>query len=110
MLEHVSVVVYSAEFDERSTLRSISSHIAELTGRTPEELVADDEEWYRCIHPDDLERVRAAEASAYAEQVSFDCDFRLVHRDGRTFHVWERDVIVCDDDGVPTHTQGVLID
>jgi len=110
MLEHVPVVVYSCAFDERSTLLSVSQHITQLTGRTPEELLADDEEWYRCIHPDDVDRVRAAEAHQFASQEAFDASFRLVHRDGRVFHVWERDAIVRDEHGTPTHCQGVLID
>src|SRR2546421_5168622 len=91
MLEHVPVVVYSCAFDQRSTLLSVSQHITQLTGRTPEELLADDEEWYRCIHPDDVARVRVEEARQFASQEPFDASFRLVHRDGRVFHVWERD-------------------
>jgi diguanylate cyclase (GGDEF)-like protein/PAS domain S-box-containing protein len=110
MLEHVPVVVYSCAFDERSTLLSVSPHITELTGRTPEELLADDEEWYRCIHPDDVERVRAEEKRQLTSEEPFDASFRIVHRDGRVFHVWERDSLVRDADGIATHSQGVLID
>ena len=110
MLELAPVVVYSCAFDESATLLSVSSHIEELTGRTPEELLADQEEWYRCIHPEDVARVREAEQRAFADVASFDCTFRFVHRDGRVFHVWERDVVVRDADGTPTGSHGVLID
>ncbi|MFL5843059.1 MAG: EAL domain-containing protein [Solirubrobacteraceae bacterium] len=110
MLENLPVVVYIAEFEEGWPLRYITPRIEALTGRTPAELIGDPDEWYRCIHPDDVERVRALETQTYVEQSDFDCEFRMVHRDGTISQVWERDVILRDDDGRPTATQGVLLD
>src|SRR4051794_10215003 len=110
LLENVPVVVYVSEFDEKWTLSYVTPRIEELTGRTPAELLADDEEWYRCIHPEDVPRVRRAEREAFETAADFDCEYRMVHRDGRTFHVWERDVVLRADDGTPRLTQGVLLD
>ncbi|MDX6666012.1 MAG: hypothetical protein QOG68_2218 [Solirubrobacteraceae bacterium] len=110
LIEHVPVVIYVAAFDDRATLRYVSPRIEELTGRTPEELLADDEEWYRSIHPDDLERVRSSERAAFKAKGELDSEFRLVHRDGRVVFVWERDVLVRDEAGVPLFSQGVLLD
>ncbi|MDX6641502.1 MAG: hypothetical protein QOF12_2513, partial [Solirubrobacteraceae bacterium] len=36
--------------------------------------------------------------------------YRIVHRDGTEFHVWDRDVVVRDDEGTPLFTQGVVLD
>src|SRR4051794_32437752 len=110
LLEHVPVALYVAEFDRGGTLRYVSPRITALTGRTPEALLADQQEWYRCIHPDDVERVRRTEHEAFDREEVFDCEFRFVHPDGRVFHVWERDHLVRDADGRPTHTQGVVMD
>src|SRR4051812_8410195 len=110
LIAHLPVVVYVAEFDPSGTLRYVSPRITKLTGRTPEELIADQEEWYRCIHPDDVARVRKLERLAYEREEDLDCDYRFVHRDGRVFHVWERDHVVRDAAGKPQYSQGVVLD
>src|SRR5687767_13239205 len=71
LVEHVPVVVYIGEFDRASTLRYVTPRIEALTGRTPEELLADDDEWYRCIHPDDLDAVREREIEAWETETEF---------------------------------------
>src|SRR4051812_18721139 len=91
LVEQIPVVVYVADFDGDFALRYVSPRITALTGRTPAEMTEDPEEWYRCIHPDDVERVRDLEQRSYVQEQEFDCDFRFVHRDGRVFHVLERD-------------------
>jgi diguanylate cyclase (GGDEF)-like protein/PAS domain S-box-containing protein len=110
LLENVPVAIYVGEFDHASTLRYVSPQITALTGRTPQELLADDQEWYRCIHPEDVPRVRAREIEAFEQEREFDCEFRFLHRDGRVFHVRERDYIVRDVAGRPIYTQGVVMD
>src|SRR5690349_7991137 len=94
LLENVPVVVYLADFTTKATLRYITPRIEDLTGRTPEELLSDDDEWYRCNHPEDVDGVRRAEREAVEADEGFDCEYRMVHRDGRVFHVWERDVVL----------------
>ncbi|MCW2991551.1 MAG: hypothetical protein JWM73_2145, partial [Solirubrobacterales bacterium] len=110
LLENVPVVVYIAEYEERSKLLYVTPRIEALTGRTPQELLADDDEWYRCIHPDDLEDVLERERKAFDARTEFDCEYRMVHRDGSIAHVWERDVVLHAEDGAPMVTQGVLLD
>jgi diguanylate cyclase (GGDEF)-like protein/PAS domain S-box-containing protein len=110
LLENVPVVVYIAEFDEHATLRYVSPRIEDLTGRAPAELLADDPEWYRCIHPEDVARYREHERVSFAQETEFDLEFRMVHRDGRVFHVWERDIVKRGSEGTPLYTQGVLLD
>jgi len=110
LIEHVPVVVYIAEFDETADLRYVTPRIEALTGRTPDELLADQEEWYRFIHPDDVDEVRALERAAFEAGAEFDHEYRVVHRDGRVLNVWERDVVVRDHAGRPLFSQGVLLD
>jgi len=110
LIENVPVVIYVAAFDETHTLRYVSPRIQDLVGRTPAELLADDEEWYRSIHPDDVERVRAAERVSYETAREFDCEYRMIHRDGHVVFVWEHDAIVRDDTGRPLFSQGLVMD
>jgi len=110
LIEHVPVVVYIAEFDGSATLRYVTPRIEELTGRTPDELLADPNAWYGFIHPDDVAGVHAAERAAFEAGTEFDLEYRVVHRDGRVLNVWERDLVVRDDAGRPLFSQGVLLD
>ena len=68
--------------------------------------MADDDLWYRCIHPDDLERVRAEERRSAREAYDFECEFRMVDADGRVHGVWERDTRVVDEDGSVRRSPG----
>ena len=110
LIEHVPVVVYVAAFDEEATLRYVSPRIEELTGVTAQELVGSADSWYGCVHPDDVQRVRRAEAESFRDGTELDCAYRIIHRDGTVFHVWDRDVVVRDDEGNPLFTQGVVLD
>ncbi|MDX6640550.1 MAG: hypothetical protein QOF12_1561, partial [Solirubrobacteraceae bacterium] len=110
LIEHVPVVIYVAAFDEHATLRYVSPRIEQLTGVTARELVGSADSWYGCIHPDDVQRVRRTEAASFRDGTELDCAYRIVHRDGTEFHVWDRDVVVRDDEGTPLFTQGVVLD
>ncbi|MCW3041406.1 MAG: hypothetical protein JWM31_3311 [Solirubrobacterales bacterium] len=110
LAEQIPAVTYVADFDAHRTLRYVSPQIEQLLGHPPEAFLGDTDLWYSCIHPGDRDRVRAEERRTHHEQVTFDCEYRMVHRDGSEVLVWERDAIIRDADGRATHTQGVLID
>ncbi|WP_354697586.1 hypothetical protein DSM112329_03221 [Paraconexibacter sp. AEG42_29] len=110
LVEQIPAVTYVAEFDAGATLKYVSPQIEELLGYTPDAFLRDPALWYACVHPDDLDRVRREELRTFESRTPFDCEFRMVHRDGHEVIVWERDAIITDADGAPTHTQGVLMD
>jgi diguanylate cyclase (GGDEF)-like protein/PAS domain S-box-containing protein len=110
LVEQIPAITYIADFDERGTLTWVSPQIERLLGHTPEELIADQDLWYRLLHPDDRERVIAEEHRVYEHVEEFDIEYRMVARDGRVVWVHEQDAIVRDADGRPLFTQGVLYD
>ncbi len=110
LVERLPAVVYMADFDERGTLRWISPRVEDLLGVAADDFLEDDDLWYRCIHPDDVDRVRAEETRVHREVEPFDCEYRMRHADGSEVIVWERDAIVRDDNGRPVCTQGVVVD
>ncbi|HEY4097168.1 MAG TPA: PAS domain S-box protein, partial [Baekduia sp.] len=59
LVEHVPAVTYVAAWDEDATLTYVSPQIEGLLGWPAEAFLADQGLWYRCVHPDDLDRVRA---------------------------------------------------
>ena len=110
LVERMPAVTYVADFDEDGTLRYVSPQIERLIGYPPEAFLEEDELWYRCVHPDDLARLRAEERRAFATKTEFECEYRMVHRDGRVRVVWERDRIVRGPDGEILGSQGVVVD
>ena len=70
----------------------------------------DDELWAERLHPDDRERVLAAERSTYEQAAPYEGEFRMIAADGRVVWIWERDTVIRDEEGRPICTQGVLMD
>jgi diguanylate cyclase (GGDEF)-like protein/PAS domain S-box-containing protein len=110
LVEDIPAVAYVAEADAQSTLTYVSPQIEWLLGWPPESFLADDELWYRCIHPGDVLRVRANEREAHERGERLDQEFRMVARDGRELWVQDKDAVVRGPDGEPRQRQGVLVD
>jgi diguanylate cyclase (GGDEF)-like protein/PAS domain S-box-containing protein len=110
LVQQIPAITYIADFDERGTLTWISPQIETFLGQSRREILEDQDVWYELIHPEDVERVKAEEQRVFEAHEEFDIEYRMVARDGRVMWVRERDSIVCDADGVPLFTQGVIYD
>jgi diguanylate cyclase (GGDEF)-like protein/PAS domain S-box-containing protein len=110
LVEHVPAVTYVAAWDEHATLTYVSPQIEELLGWPPEAFLDDQELWYGCIHPEDVERVRATERATFAAGERVDVEFRMVTRDGRERWVRDKEAVIRGADGQPRFSQGVLVD
>ena len=110
LVEQLPAVVYIDAVDEVSTATYISPQYERLLGFTPEERLADPEMWLRQLHPDDRERVQAESLRTNATGEPFECEYRMLAKDGRV--VWLRDhaILVGGEDGNPGVWQGVLVD
>lgn len=69
------------------------------------------EEWFERIHPDDRPRVRST-MSAHLEggAPTFECEYRLEHRDGSYCWMEARGLAVRDEDDRPLRMVGTQID
>jgi diguanylate cyclase (GGDEF)-like protein/PAS domain S-box-containing protein len=110
LVEYVPAVAYVANWDEHSTLTYVSPQIEGLLGWPPEAFLEDQDLWYRCIHPDDLDRVREQEARSYENGERIDLEFRMLRRDGGELWVRDKEAVILDADGAPAFSQGVLVD
>ncbi|MCW2984300.1 MAG: hypothetical protein JWR63_1870 [Conexibacter sp.] len=110
LVEYVPAVAYVADWDEQSTLTYVSPQIEALLGWPPEAFLEDQDLWYRCIHPDDVERVREAERRSFAAGERVDIEFRMLRRDGAELWVRDKEAVIRDADGRPAFSQGVLVD
>jgi PAS domain S-box-containing protein len=88
----------------------LSPQAEEIFGFTSEELRANPTHLGQLVHPDDRERVQAANARAEETGEPFNEEFRIVRPDGRVVWLDSRAVLVRDEEGRPRFWQGVAID
>ncbi|HEY8103247.1 MAG TPA: PAS domain S-box protein [Gaiellaceae bacterium] len=105
IVEHLPLVVYVDELDEKSTPLYVSPQIERLLGYSAAEWLNDRDLFISCIHPDDREQVLEDIAVRNSQGISApESDYRLIARDGRI--VWVRD----DEIVVNGAAQGFLQD
>ena len=110
LVEQISAVVFLDDINEDETTLYMSPRIEELTGYTSEEWRADPDIWIKCVHPDDQERVSRKYEKSHKYGTTFDEEYRLVRRDGRTIWIKEDTNLIRDKHGNPSYWQGILLD
>lgn len=110
LIEHAPSITYSAALDETSTTLFISPQVERLVGFTAEECRRDRNIWDKQLHPEDRPRVLAEVARTHATGEPFQCEYRMIAKDGHV--VWFRDhgLVVHDEAGTPATFEGVMLD
>ena len=99
-----------AELDEISTPVYLSPQYESILGFTAEERVSTPDLWVRRLHPEDRERVLAANSSSNATGEPFDEEYRMVARDGHVVWMHDASVVLRGAEGRPSYRQGVMYD
>lgn len=82
-----------------------------MVGYEEHELEDTKEEWFKLIHPDDVENVQAAiEAHIQAQTAHLECEYRIRHKGNNYLWVLCRGLAVRDDDGRATRMAGSQAD
>jgi PAS domain S-box-containing protein len=110
LVEQLPIVTYIDALDHVSSSIYMSPQVEELLGYSVEEWQADPELFVKILHPDDRERVLAEVLRTNANAEPFLEEYRMLARDGRV--VWVRDAAVAirDPRGIPSESQGYLLD
>jgi PAS domain S-box-containing protein len=110
LVEQLPLVTYVSAIDKPGFSSYVSPQIEGLLGYTPEEWLETPNLFWRVVHPDDLERVRAEHRTGYATGRPFSTQYRLMTRDGRIVWVEDQVIVVNDASGKPVQAQGFLLD
>ncbi|HKH09986.1 MAG TPA: PAS domain S-box protein [Rubrobacter sp.] len=111
LVETIPAITYMGELDEVSTSIYVSPQVEAILGFTAEERMATPDLWVRHLHPEDRERVLAANALSNATGDPFDEEYRMVTRDGREVWMHDASVVLRDaEEGRPSYRQGVMFD
>ncbi len=110
LIEHLAAVVFLEKADGNGPPLYISPRIEELTGFSAEEWYSTPNMWLSCLHPDDKERVLAADTYSVQTGTRFFEEYRLIKRDGRIVWVKEDTNLIRDQHGAPLYRQGIMLD
>ena len=88
----------------------ISPQVEDLLGYPRDAWLTDDELWLDVVHPDDAERMIAADAEARRTLSSLFAEYRMVARDGTVVWVSEKAAVVTDPVSGVAYWQGVMVD
>ena len=88
----------------------LSPQAEEIFGLSSEDLMANPDHLGELVHPEDRDRVYAANAHCEATGEPFNEEFRIVRPDGRVVWLDSRAVVVRDEEGRPKYWQGVAVD
>jgi PAS domain S-box-containing protein len=113
LVEQVPAIVYiehATDAPETSPFLYLSPQVEDVLGYTADELMGDPAHLLRLVHPDDRDRVVAANADSEATGEPFDEQYRVFAKDGRTVWLHSRASLIRDEDGQPLYWQGVALD
>jgi diguanylate cyclase (GGDEF)-like protein/PAS domain S-box-containing protein len=110
LVDQIPAVTYIDPVDDPETSLYTSPQIEKMLGYTPQEW-REDKLWPKCLHPDDRERILAADERFEAGgEETFSEEYRLMARDGSVVWVREEAVLLKDEEGEPLYWQGVFYD
>ncbi|MDD5643068.1 MAG: PAS domain S-box protein [Syntrophales bacterium] len=84
--------------------------IEELTGYPKEDFDSRKLKWSELILPEDLPGTQEAVAAALKGDKSYEREYRILAKDGKTLWIHERSQIICDASGSFAHISGVFYD
>ena len=110
LVNQIPAVTYIDPVEAPETSLYTSPQIEKMLGYTPEEW-REGKLWPKRLHPDDRERILAADERFEAgEEEPFSEEYRLLAKDGSVVWVREEAVLLKDEAGEPLYWQGVFYD
>ncbi|AEH60754.1 PAS/PAC sensor signal transduction histidine kinase [Methanosalsum zhilinae DSM 4017] len=104
----VVAFLWSAEKDW--PVKYVSENISQF-GYIAEELMSGNLKYGDLIHPEDIDKVRNEVARYESEgKTFFSQEYRILTKKGKVRWVIERSLIERNEDGIPIHFQGIIID
>ena len=112
LLENLPGLAFRCRADRRWSMLFLSGQCETLTGYRPEALLDNHEiDFASLIHPRDRGLVRRHWRQLLSESTNH-CEFeyRLITRDGRVRHVWQRGTLIRDRHGRGRYIEGLIED
>lgn len=111
LISNLPGMVYSRQADAEHAIDFVSAGCLPLTGYTRDELEHGLITSYeQLIHPDDRQRFRTNTERALESRTPWECEYRLVDRNGEVRWVWEHAAGIYEDSGTLSSIYGFVQD
>ena len=113
LVEQIPAVTFIEELGgppDQTWFSYLSPQAEQIFGMSSADLLANTDHLAELLHPEDRDRVYAANTRCEQTGEPFNEEFRIVRPDGRVVWLDSRAVLVRDDEGRPRFWQGVAID
>lgn len=98
------------EWDIKTNLAIWDDKMLELYGIEREEFESTHDAWVTLVHPDDRSRMNEEIKMALSGEKDFDCEFRVIHKDGSIHTIKTYAEVVKDSIGTPLRFTGINFD
>jgi PAS domain S-box-containing protein len=109
LADNIPGIVYRLHLQGEERRELLNDRLQEITGYTEEELPRGTCLLEPIIHSKDRAQVKAQIKQALENGTSFNVQYRITHKDGRTRVLQERGHAVKDDNSEPLHLDGVIL-
>ena len=110
LVEHSPAITYIARPEDAGETLYVSPQVESILGYSPAEYAGAPEGWLGHVHPMDRERVLAERKRSLETGEAFNCEYRMVARDGRPLWLADRAVLVAGDAAGAPFLQGFMLD
>ena len=90
--------------------RYFDDQVCHLLGIDPAKFTGTAEEFYKAVHPDDREMLKAELARTIEQDVPYETEYRAVWPDGSVHYIIARAKLFHDDKGQPVRVDGLIWD
>jgi PAS domain S-box-containing protein len=97
-------------FEIKENKRHFDVLACQLLGIDPPSFSGSADEFFRVVHPDDREHVKAALARTMKQSIPYEQEYRVVRSDNSTRSIASRGSLLRDEAGEPVRINGVLWD
>lgn len=109
LIENIPGIVYKCKVDKNWTMLFMSQETRDITGYSSSDFLHNSKIAYSdIIHPEDKELVWKTISDSIAVSSNFIVEYRIITKDNRTKHVWEKGKVVVDSKN--SYIDGVILD
>jgi PAS domain S-box-containing protein len=109
LMEQSPAVTRLRRLDPEASTVYISPQIEEITGYSPLEWTGEPDLWIRVLHPEDRDRMQAANARHVRDGEPISEEYRVIARDGHVVWLREESSVVRSRLGKPIGSQGIML-
>ncbi|MFC1607094.1 PAS domain S-box protein [Candidatus Latescibacterota bacterium] len=111
MINRSPAILFLWRIDVEWPVEFVSDNVTQVLGYTAEEFLSGEVSWLGITLDEDKARLESEIASKVKKGIrDFSQEYRLISKSGDIRWMRDRNTLLCDDDGNPTHIQSIVLD